>query len=149
MKQKKPSTPSVTIRELKETADWDLAFPLIRLLNKDMTRPKYKKLLAEMLPLGYRCIGAFEGKKLLGVTGFWTGTRFWCGRYIALDNVVVDKGLRSRGIGSKMVAWVEKEGKRLGYNHAELDSYVTAHDAHRFYFREGYCILGHHFTKKM
>jgi GNAT superfamily N-acetyltransferase len=138
-----------TIRELKGKAEFQSMFPLIKTLNKDMSKARFNALLKEMLPLGYRCVGAYEGTKLVGLCGFWVGYRFWCVKYIDLDNVVVDPTIRSKGIGRKMVAWVEKEGKKLGCSIAGLDSYTTAYSAHRFYFREGYSILGYHFTKRL
>ncbi len=149
MRETKKTTASVIIRELTSKADYQSMYPLIKTLNKEMTKKRFGELLAQMLPRGYRCVAAYQNGKLVGLTGFWEGYRFWCGHYIDLDNVVVDPAIRSKGIGQKMVTWVEKEGKRLGCTMAGLDSYNTAYSAHRFYFREGYRILGYHFTKEL
>ncbi len=149
MKGTKKSTSPVTIRELKSAADWAALYPLIAQLNKDMPKAQFTKRLKEMRARGYRCAGVFEGKKMLGALGFWIGMRFWCGRNIDLDNAVVLGSQRSKGIGSQLVAWVEAIGKKEGCELAVLDSYTTAHKAHRFYHREGYKILGYHFTKDL
>lgn len=140
---------SISLREILHASEFLAMYKLVKLQNKDLARKEYSRLLAEMLPMGYRCVGAWQGKKLVGICGFWSGTRFWCGRFIDLDNVIVDSALRSKGIGKKLVAWVEKEAKRHKCKIVGLDCYVTAHDAHRFYFREGYISLGYHFIKKL
>lgn len=124
-------------------------YPLVKQSNPEMTRRQFETLLGAMLNEGYRCIGAYQGKKLVGVAGFWVGWRFWCGKYIDIDNVVVGKAYRGQAIGQQMMRWVEKEGKRLKCVIAVLDSYTRSHRSHRFYFREGYVILGYHFTKDL
>jgi len=141
--------PTITIRELKTTPQWQSMFALVKLQNEDITPKQFEKFLGEMRERGYRCVGAYHGRTIVGIMGFWVSYRFWCHKYIDIDNVIVKEGKRSLGIGKKMLAWVEREGKRQKCHMAMLDSYTTSHDAHRFYFREGYCILGYHFTKHL
>ncbi len=137
------------IIELKTTADFAPALRLLKQLNPTMTKQKFASCLKKMLPQGYRCIAYVEKGKYVGICGFWHGTRFWCGDFIDLDNVVVDEKIRSKGVGKKMLDWVEKEAKRLKCDQLGLDCYTTHHAAHRFYFREGYIIRGYHFTKAL
>lgn len=139
----------IIIKELTRKSEWLAMYALVKQLNKDMKRKQFEALLIEMLAKGYRCIGAYQGKRLVGVMGMWVGYRFWCGKYVDIDNVVVSKGQRGKGIGAKLLRWVEKEAKRLRCEIAVLDSYTTSPSAHRFYFREGYSILGYHFTKDL
>jgi GNAT superfamily N-acetyltransferase len=142
-----PMPTRIILRELEHTTEWKAMFRLIKQQNTHLTQKRYTQLLSEMRASGYRCAGAFLGGELVGVMGFWIGHRFWCDKYIDIDNVIVDKPHRSLGIGKKLLSWVEEEGKRQHCQLAVLDSYTTAHQAHRFYFREGYAILGYHFTK--
>ncbi len=140
---------AMVIRELVFPDDADALRALIKQLNKSMTNTLFKSLLTEMLARGYRCAGAFKGDTLIGAAGFWIGFRFWCRKYIDIDNVIVDEKTRSKGIGGKLLAWIEKEGKKQDCEMAMLDCYTTHHKSHRFYFREGYSILGYHFTKDL
>lgn len=142
-------TPAITIAELKTPESWQSMFALVKHQNKEITRKMFNALLLEMRARGYRCIGAYEAGALVGIMGFWVAYRFWCHKYIDIDNVVVHPTKRNRGIGKKMLDWVEREGKRQNCDMAVLDSYTTAHKAHRFYMREGYEILGYHFTKHL
>lgn len=124
-------------------------FPLIKQLNPDLKKSGYNKMLKEMLTHGYRLAGAFEGNKCVGLSGFWISTKIYSGKYVELDNVVIAKNYRSKGIGKILCRWVEKEAKRCGCVTAMLDAYAENQDAHRFYFREGYIIRGFHFLKKI
>jgi GNAT superfamily N-acetyltransferase len=135
------------IIELKTIADFAPAYRLINQTNPSLSKAEFGKRLKKMLSHGYRCIAAVENGEYIGVCGFWEGTRFWCGDFIDLDNVVVDEKVRNKGIGKKMVQWVENLAKKNGCTQTGLDCYVTYNDAHRFYFREGYIIRGYHFTK--
>ena len=138
-----------TIRELTGKTALLAIFPLVKQQNKTLTKKQFLMILDEMLPRGYRCIAAYQGDVIVGICGFWTGHRFWCKKFIDLDNVIVSEAVRSRGIGQQMVRWVEKEARELKCDIMGLDSYTTAYAAHRFYFREGYSILGYHFVKKL
>lgn len=140
----------MTIIELNTDAEFEPAYPLVKQMNPEMSKAEFSRRLNKMRPQGYRCIAAVdESGKYLGICGFWQGTRFWCGDFIDLDNVVVDEGARSKGTGKKLLDWVEKEAKKQGCAQLGLDAYTTAHGAHRFYFREGYIIKGYHFVKPL
>lgn len=137
------------IRELKNEGELEAIYPLIKQLNPDMTKAQFTERLHAMRAQGYRCVAACEHNKIIALSGFWVGTRFWCGGYVDIDNIVVAEGLRSKGIGRKLVAWIEKEARRIGCEISVLDSYTTNHASHRFYHREGYKILGYHFVKSL
>ena len=139
----------MSIIELKTKDDFAPMFALVKQQNPTITQKVFAARLKKMLAQGYRCIAWKEKDVYLGVCGFWTGTRFWCGDFIDLDNVIVDENRRNRDIGKKLVAWVEKEAGRLKCNQMGLDAYTTSHRAHRFYFREGYIIKGYHFIKPL
>ena len=139
----------IELRELIHIKELSTIYPLIKQLNPKLGKKQFEGYLRDMVAQGYRCVAAYDKGNLIGVCGFWFGVRFWCGPFIDLDNVVVDQKIRSKGIGKKLVAWVEKEAKRVGCTQVGLDSYTISQSAHRFYFREGYSILGYHFVKKL
>lgn len=142
-------TTAIILRELATPEEWAAMFKLVKHQNREITQKEFKSLLAEMRARHYRCLGAYAGSKLVGIMGFWIAVRFWNRKHVDIDNVVIDEKWRSKGIGKKMLAWVEREARKQGCTMAVLDSYTTAHKAHRFYFREGYGILGYHFTKHL
>ncbi len=135
-----------TIRELKP-AEMQGIFPLIAQLNPAMSKALFTKRLRTMLADGYRAVAVFDGKKMVALSGFWIRTRFWCGKQLDIDNVVVNESHRGKGLGTLMNNWLEAFAKRESIELIVLDSYNTAHEAHAFYHRQGYGITGYHFTK--
>lgn len=139
----------ISIREIISVEEMLAQFLLIKQLNKKLKKSDLKIMLNEMLASGYRMIGAFDGNTCTGLSGFWISTKIYSGKYVELDNVVIDKNYRSKGIGKMLCHWVEKEAKRNGCETAMLDAYAENQAGHRFYFREGYIIRGFHFLKKL
>ena len=123
--------------------------PLLNQLSPDIKKKDYERMIKEMLIHGYRMVGVYDGKKCIGISGFWISTKLYCDKYLEADNVVIDKKYRSKGLGKLMLRWLEKEGKRLGCKTIMLDAYLENISAHRFYYREGFVARGFHFLKKM
>ena len=136
------------IKELTK-AEMLLQLPLINQLSPDIKQKDYERMLEEMLKHGYRMIGVFDGKKSIGVSGFWLGTKLYSDKYLEADNVVIDKAYRSKGIGKLLMDWLEAEAKRKGCKILMLDAYVENFSGHKFYYREGFIARGFHFLKKL
>ncbi len=95
----------------------------------------------------YQLIGAFADDKLVGVAGAWIATKIWCGRYLEIDNLVVDPTRRSSGIGSLLIRHLETIAQEKDCRIIVLDSYAANRPSHRLYHRHGYEIWGFHFVK--
>jgi GNAT superfamily N-acetyltransferase len=141
--------PEFIIRELTTFREMSEQHKLLIQLSPQVSKKDYDRMLKEMTALGYRMIGVFDGKKCVGISGFWIATKFYCDRYLEPDNVVIDKNYRSKGIGKRILKWLEKEGKRKGCRTIILDTYVENFSAHRFYYREGFIARGFHYLKKI
>jgi GNAT superfamily N-acetyltransferase len=143
-------SPTYRIKELTTLEDMRAQYPLVQQLNPSLTLEEYESMLPEMLQNSYRQVGVFLGDdKCVGVSGFWVNTKLYCGRYIEMDNVVIDAAHRSSGIGKMLVDWIVQKGQAEGCKVALLDVYVQNTDAHRFYCREGYTILGFHMKRPL
>jgi GNAT superfamily N-acetyltransferase len=64
----------------------------------------------------------------------FTSVRF--GRRAWVEDLAVDPGRRSQGIGKALLDAAKDWGRKRGASHLELDSAETRPDAHRFYERE-------------
>lgn len=137
------------IREIISDAEFQAIWPFIKQLNPGLSHARFKKLLKEMRAGGYRCVAAYENKEMVGICGFWMTAQFFSGRQVELDNVAVSPSIQSKGLGSKLVRFVEKLATKEGCEAAFLKAYVVNDRAHKFYFREGYKILGYGFFKKL
>jgi ribosomal protein S18 acetylase RimI-like enzyme len=137
-----------TIRPLV-SADLPDAAVLLVLLNPDTPATIVSERLHTLLAghSHYELIGAFVAGKLVGVAGAWIATKIWCGRYLEIDNLVVDPAQRSSGIGGQLVRHLEIRAKERDCKVVVLDSYTSNHPSHRLYHRLGFEIWGFHFVK--
>lgn len=131
-------TEDVTIRELVGLEAILAIFPLHHQVSRS-SQATFRERIAAMLAQGnYRCIAAYLGDRMVGTAGFWIGTQLWCGRYVEADHVVVDDTLRSRGIGAKLMAWIEAEGERTECAVIRIAVVLGKQRTHQFYVRNGY-----------
>ncbi|HEY3331488.1 MAG TPA: GNAT family N-acetyltransferase [Capsulimonadaceae bacterium] len=138
----------ISVRELTHD-EMPAVLPLVESWNSSVPPKELSERLPEMLQLGYRCIAAFADTEIVGIAGFWFGCRFWCGRYIDVDNVIVHETWRDKGIGNLLMAEIHGEAETHQCDVAVLDAYLDNIGAHRFYQRLGYEPLGYHFVKRM
>lgn len=138
----------ITVR-LIPAAELPAILPLVQVLNPSIDAALLASRLSEMNGQGYQCAGAYIGEKLVGICGLWVATRFYCGKYLEPDNVVVDPDSRSLGVGQALMSWVYAYARELNCEVCELNSYVASPRAHKFYFNEGFAVLGFHFQKRL
>lgn len=131
--------------------DYPSAIDLLCHLNPgipgEVLKQRFETILAEHGH--YHAFGAFLEEKLAALAGVWIATKVWCGKYLELDNLVVDPELRSSGLGSALIRHLEELARAEGCNLAVLDSYTSNHSSHRLYHRLGFEIRGFHFVKPL
>lgn len=138
-----------SLRELSVTDKTTIA-TLGHQLNPDIPVATLEQYLEEMFALNtYHCFGLYEGETLIGISSGWITVRFYSGKQLEIDNVIIDAAARSKGIGAQFMQLIEQWASAHNCKTVELNAYVQNSDAHRFYYREGYRILGFHFQKKM
>ena len=135
------------IRKLEGVEEMVNYFPLLKEMYTDLTLEEYEERLLQMLPHSYHQIAVFENQKCLAICGYWLLTKVWCGKYLELDNVVVSKEVRSKGIGKKINQHLEEVALREGCKIMALDAFTTNFKAHKFYYNQGFGPKGFHFVK--
>lgn len=123
------------------------SLPLINELNPELKEGDYRKMLPEMIAHNYRQVGVYDQDKLIAVSGYWIGTKLYCGKYLEIDNFVVKSEYRSQRVGSLLVEWLQEEAKRRGCRVLLLDAYVENFQAHKFYYAQGFVARGFHYLK--
>jgi GNAT superfamily N-acetyltransferase len=119
-------------------------FHVLAHMYPDMTYEEYASILPDRLSGGYRMLGVFDGDKCVCTGGFWVSFRFYCGKFIQLDNMVTLPEYRSKGVGKLVTDWIKETGKSEACERVLIDTYVENFEAHRFFFREGFIIRGYH-----
>jgi len=135
------------IKELHGKEEMLVHLDIIQELYPELSFERYAEMLDFMLNNNYGQVAVFDGDKCIAISGFWFGTKLWCGKYIELDNVVVHSDYRSKGAGKLMSDYLEAKAIELGCTMLSLDAYTTNFKAHRFYYNQGYGPKGFHFVK--
>lgn len=120
-------------------------FPLIQEMYPDITFEEYSAELDEMIPHKYGQIGIYENGECLGLSGYWFGTKLWCGKYLECDNVIVSEKHRNKGVGELLFSVLKEKAQLLGCTMLALDSYTDNFKAHKFFYQQGYIPRGFHF----
>ncbi len=117
-------------------------------LNPKLTVEEVENYQKEMFELStYNCFGIFVDDKLVGISSGWITIRFYSGKQLEVDNVIIDRNIQSKGYGKKFFEFIEAWAKRNGCKTIELNTYVQNSRSHKFYHNSGYSILGFHFWK--
>lgn len=135
---------------LKEltTIDQMLAeLAILKHLYPTFTPEKYESYLKEMVPHNYKQLAIYENDVCVALTGYWTGFKLWSGKYIEIDNFIVDPAHRAKGLGKKMTDYIDVKAREEGCTMIVLDAYTNNFTAQRFYFNQGYIPKGFHFLK--
>ncbi len=135
------------VRELKTIDEMLPHLSVLQELYPELTAENYRKMLLEMLPNNYAQVAVFEQETCIAISGYWLGTKLWCGSYLELDNVIVSQSARGTGAGKLIQHYLEEKAAALDCNIMALDAYTSNFKAHRFYYNQGYSPKGFHFVK--
>ncbi len=138
-----------TFKELTTITEMIEHLSIIQQLQPSLTLEAYKKMLQDMLPNGYAQAAIFDADKCIGISGYWINTKLYSGKYLEMDNVVIDEKYRSKGIGKLLCDWCINKAKQENCKNVMLDAYLENEKAHRFYEREGFTKRGYHFLKSI
>lgn len=128
----------------------ELIAPLVYELNNGKIElPDLIQRFNEMKSQNYECVVIKLGSEIVGVTGLWYSTRHYAGKSVELDHVFIKPEHRGKGLGKRFMKWIESYLKKKGVKSLELNSYVSNYPSHKFYYNEGFEILGYHFLKSI
>ena len=137
------------IVEYRTDEEFASIWPFIKMLNPTMKKREFNVMLPEMLKDGFRVAAIVENGNTLGISGFWIGYKFYSRKFLHIDAFCVAPEARSKGVGKKLLDWMEKLAAKEKCNMIVLNTYATNTASHKFYAREDYVIAGYHFLKKL
>lgn len=124
--------------------------PLIQqLTSHKCSESILKERFANMVRENYECAVIYDKDQLIGVSGLWYCTRHYAGKSVELDHVFIAENYRNKGLGKQFLEWIYNHVKTKGVEAAELNTYVQNYPSHKFYYNEGFQILGYHFLKRL
>lgn len=134
-----------TIRDLYDLEEMLANFTVMQDLYPTLTLEAYESELKEMIQHNYWQVGVFEGDECIALSGYWMGSKLWCGKYLEIDNLIVGNAHRSKGVGSLIIDFLKRKAAENKCTMLSLDSYATNHKAHKLFYNEGFAPLGYHF----
>ena len=137
------------IKEIKNLETMLENFKILKEVYPRLTLKEYKNKLNDMLSNNYKQVGVYNKKECIGLTGYWIGTKLWCDKYFELDNIVISKKYRSKGIGEELFKYMEAKARKEKCSMIALDTYTNNFKAHKFFYNQGYIPKGFHFIKKL
>ena len=130
----------INVRHLHDSDDIRTSWPLMQQLRPDQSDEVgyVKQVERQQKNTGYNLVGAFDSDGLLlGIAGFVFSEMISRGSYLYVDDLVIDEGNRSQGIGAILLSWLRDHARDLGCSSLHLDCSNHRLDSHRFYRREG------------
>jgi GNAT superfamily N-acetyltransferase len=82
----------------------------------------------------------------IAIAGFHLSESLSWGRFLYVDDLVVDQKERSQGYGQQLLQELIEYAKQQDCQQFHLDSGVQRFEAHRFYFQQRLAITGYHFA---
>lgn len=135
--------------ELTTIEEMSAQIDIIRFAYPKISEEKYSSYLQDMIPHNYTQIAIFQNEKCIGLTGCWSGTKLWSGKYLEIDNFIVHPEHRSQGIGKMLTDFVNQKAIDANCTMIVLDAYTGNFTAHKFYYNQGYNPRGLHFIKTL
>jgi len=123
--------------------------PLLAQLNPKISNEVLGNRLNEMIVQGYKCVGIFDNKRLIGISGIWILTKYYIGKHIEPDNVFILPEYQGKGIGGRLMNWIFEYAKSLGCVASELNCYTENEAGQRFWKQQGYEVVAYHFKKQL
>lgn len=123
--------------------------PFLQLLNNQIPEQTLRERLTEMIEQNYECVGVYDSGRLVGICGLWFLTKYYVGKHVEPDNVVIHPDYRGKGVGEQMMKWIYDYARSRGCIASELNCYVTNSAGQKFWMNEGYKVLGFHYQKHL
>ena len=113
-------------------------YPLIRQLRPHLdSEPEFLRRWQQQSAQGYRLLALWHDTQLVGLAGFRVQDNLVHGRFVYVDDLVIDASCRSRGYGKILIERLKAEAKLLGCAKLLLDAAMSNTLGHRFYYRQG------------
>ena len=139
-----------TLQHLEDRNGFQASFNLMRELRPHVTdRDSYVQQLLRQAGQGYRLLAAWEGEQVVGLAGYREMENLLYGRFVYVDDLVVQPDVQRSGLGARLLGAVREEAVQRGCAHFVLDTGLHMPLAQRFYFRQGVLAHGMHFTQRL
>ncbi|WP_426133138.1 GNAT family N-acetyltransferase [Pseudomonas sp. PWP3-1b2] len=141
---------AVEFVHIETDADCLASFAVMQQLRPHLTDATgFTEQIQRQRQNGYRLLAAREHGQVIGLAGYRLTENTLYGRFIYVDDLVVDAPLQRRRLGEQLLDRVREETRARGYRWLVLDTGMHMALAQRFYFRQGLLPRGMHFSQDL
>jgi len=127
-----------TLRHAETDAEIAACFPVMRLLRPHLeTAEELCTRVRRQAEAGYRILAVWRGDEVIGLAGYRPQENLIRGPFCYVDDLVVREGMRSSGLGARLLTEVGIEARARGMAWLVLDTALDNALGQRFYFRFG------------
>jgi len=124
-------------------------FDVMSELRTHLKKDEFLSIVRHMQTEGFKLAFIEDKGRVVAVAGYRIYTNLFMGKHLYVDDLVTLENIRSHGYGEQMVLWLRNVAKKEGCNFYHLDSGTQRHEAHKFYFRQGFSIDSYHFSEQL
>ncbi len=124
-------------------------FPIIFQLRPHLDQAKFVEQVRYQMEEGYQLAFLEVEKQAVAVAGFRICNCLASGKFLYIDDLVVDELKRSHSYGKQLFLWLIEYARNHDCKHLSLDSGVQRFAAHRFYLMQRMSITSHHFSMEL
>lgn len=121
-------------------------FPVLSQLRPHLQSTAFVERVRRQMQLGYKLAFLSVEDQVVAIAGFRLSECLAWGKFLYVDDLVVDQQRRSQSYGEHLIQWLLDYAQQAGCEQFHLDSGVQRFDAHRFYFRHRMFISSYHFA---
>lgn len=121
-------------------------FPVMSQLRPHLEEDKFIEQVRYQMKEGYQIAFLEIDEQTLAVAGFRILTCLASGKFLYIDDLVVDEWKRSQNYGQQLFQWLIEYATNNHCQQLSLDSGVQRFAAHRFYLTQRMSITAHHFS---
>ncbi|MEH2069748.1 MAG: GNAT family N-acetyltransferase [Nostoc sp.] len=115
-------------------------------LRPHLEQAKFIEQIRYQMKEGYKIAFLEIDERTVAVAGFRIYTCLASGKFLYIDDLVVDELKRSQNYGQQLFQWLVEYARNNSCQQLSLDSGVQRFAAHRFYLMQRMSIRSHHFS---
>ena len=123
--------------------------PVMSQLRPHIKQADFVEQVRHQMKEGYKLAFGQKEEQTIAVAGFRILTCLASGKFLYIDDLVVDDLKRSHSFGQQLFQWLIEYAQNHQCQHLSLDSGVQRFDAHRFYLMQRMSIKSHHFSMEL
>ncbi|MDD2760217.1 MAG: GNAT family N-acetyltransferase [Methylomonas sp.] len=139
-----------SIDEIIENDDIEAVYPLMSILRPHLSNAEaFVAQVQRQAQAGYRLSGFRRNRRWQGLIGFRLSENLMYGKFLYVDDLVVEPSSQNCGIGRNLIEYVRKYARTFDCANLVLDTGLYMPYAQRFYYRQGLLAKGMHFVESL